>query len=47
MTAPLIYSGFVPFLVLDLFLFLYQPSAFPTKLEDFWIPELSQSLYDF
>jgi hypothetical protein len=29
LTAPLIYSGFVPFLFLDLFLFLYQAIYFP------------------
>jgi len=29
LTAPIIYAGFVPFVLLDLFLWLYQGSCFP------------------
>ncbi len=41
LTAPLIYSGFVPFLLLDLFLFLYQAICFPV----YGIPKAKRSDY--
>jgi hypothetical protein len=41
LTAPLIYSGFVPFLLLDLFLFLYQTICFPV----YGIPKARRSAY--
>ncbi|HUJ89332.1 MAG TPA: hypothetical protein VLX12_03990 [Syntrophorhabdales bacterium] len=41
LTAPLIYSGFVPFLLLDLFLFLYQAICFPV----YGIPKVKRSDY--
>ena len=41
LTAPLIYSGFVPFLLLDLFLFFYQALCFPV----YGIPKAKRSDY--
>jgi hypothetical protein len=41
LTAPVIYSGFVPFLMLDLFLWIYQASCFPI----YGIPKVARSEY--
>lgn len=41
LTAPLIYSGFIPFVVLDLFLTLYQTICFPA----YGIPRVRRSEY--
>lgn len=41
LVAPLIYCGFAPFLLLDLFLFLYQTACFPV----FGIPRVKRSDY--
>ncbi len=41
LTAPLVYSGFVPLLLLDLFLSLYQAACFPV----YGIPKAKRSDY--
>jgi hypothetical protein len=41
LTAPVIYSGFVPFLMLDLYLWIYQTSCFPI----YGIPKVARSEY--
>jgi len=41
LTAPVIYAGFIPFIVLDLFLFLYQSICFPV----YGIPKAKRSDY--
>ena len=41
LTAPIIYSGFIPFVFLDFFLFLYQTICFPI----YGIPKVKRSEY--
>ncbi|GFE61253.1 hypothetical protein [Geobacter sp. AOG2] len=41
LTAPIIYAGFVPFLLLDLFLSIYQAVCFPV----YGIPKVKRSEY--
>ena len=41
LTAPVIYAGFVPFLLLDLFLWIYQSTCFPI----YGIPRARRSEY--
>ncbi len=41
LTAPIIYSGFVPFILLDLFLWIYQSVCFPV----YRIPKVKRSEY--
>jgi len=41
LTAPVIYSGFVPFALLDLFLWVYQTACFPI----YGIPRVKRSEY--
>ncbi len=41
LTAPVIYSGFIPFLLLDLFLWVYQSACFPI----YGIPRARRSDY--
>ena len=41
LTAPVIYSGFVPFALLDLFLWVYQTACFPI----YGIPKVKRSEY--
>lgn len=41
LTAPIIYTGFVPFMMLDFFLFLYQTVCFPI----YAIPKVKRSEY--
>lgn len=41
LTAPVIYSGFIPFMMLDLFLYLYQAICFPI----YRIPKVMRSEY--
>ena len=41
LTAPVIYAGFVPLLLLDLFLFVYQSICFPV----YRIPKVERSVY--
>ncbi|KAB0666863.1 hypothetical protein F6V25_05460 [Oryzomonas japonica] len=41
LTAPIIYTGFIPFLVLDLFLLIYQTVCFPI----YEIPKVKRSEY--
>jgi hypothetical protein len=41
LTAPIIYAGFVPFLLLDLFLWVYQSACFPI----YGIPRARRSEY--
>jgi len=41
LTAPVIYAGFVPFMLLDLFLWLYQSICFPV----YRIPKVKRSEY--
>jgi hypothetical protein len=41
LTAPIIYTGFVPFILLDLFLWLYQSICFPV----YGIPKAKRSEY--
>ncbi len=41
LTAPVIYSGFVPFALLDLFLWIYQAACFPI----YGIPKVRRSEY--
>ncbi|AJY70221.1 hypothetical protein RW64_11795 [Geobacter sulfurreducens] len=41
LTAPVIYSGFIPFMILDLFLWLYQSICFPV----YGIPKAKRSDY--
>lgn len=41
LTAPVIYAGFVPFILLDLFLWLYQSICFPV----YGIPKAKRSEY--
>ena len=41
LTAPVIYSGFVPFLLLDLFLWIYQAACFPI----YGIPKVRRSAF--
>ena len=43
LTAPVIYSGFVPFALLDLFLWVYQTACFPI----YGIPRVKRSEYLF
>jgi len=43
LTAPMIYAGFVPFLLLDLFLSVYQAICFPV----YGIPKVKRSEYLF
>ena len=41
LTAPIIYSGLIPFLALDLFLYLYQATCFPI----YGIPKIKRAEY--
>ena len=41
LTAPVIYSGFAPFLLLDLFLWIYQAACFPI----YGIPKVRRSAF--
>jgi len=41
LTAPVIYSGFVPFLLLDLFLWIYQAACFPI----YGVPKVRRSAF--
>lgn len=41
LTAPVIYAGFIPFMMLDLFLFVYQSICFPI----YRIPKVKRSVY--
>lgn len=41
LTAPIIYAGFIPFMALDLFLFIYQAICFPV----YGIPKVKRADY--